>query len=57
MRTAASYEAAAAEHAGVVHGLHLLPIYPSTGDGGFAPLTYKVHPPPPPEPPPWHLTN
>ena len=31
---------------GVVAGLHLLPIYPSSGDGGFAPLTYKVPPRP-----------
>ena len=29
-------------HAGVIGGVHLLPIYPSSGDGGFAPLTYKV---------------
>ncbi len=21
--------------------MHLLPVYPSTGDGGFAPTTYK----------------
>ena len=28
--------------AGAVGGVHLLPIYPSSGDGGFAPLTYKV---------------
>lgn len=27
--------------AGAVSGLHLLPIYPSSGDGGFAPLTYQ----------------
>ena len=26
---------------GAIGGLHLLPIYPSSGDGGFAPLTYK----------------
>jgi sucrose phosphorylase len=26
---------------GVVAGLHLLPIYPSSGDGGFAPITYQ----------------
>ena len=25
---------------GVIGGVHLLPIYPSSGDGGFAPLTY-----------------
>jgi len=24
-----------------IGGLHLLPVYPSSGDGGFAPLTYK----------------
>lgn len=27
--------------AGAISGLHLLPIYPSSGDGGFAPLTYQ----------------
>ena len=27
--------------AGAISGLHLLPVYPSTGDGGFAPTTYK----------------
>lgn len=27
--------------AGAIGGLHLLPIYPSSGDGGFAPLTYQ----------------
>ena len=27
--------------AGPITGLHLLPIYPSSGDGGFAPLTYQ----------------
>ncbi|DBA93715.1 TPA: hypothetical protein ACH3X3_013784 [Trebouxia sp. C0006] len=26
---------------GAISGLHLLPIYPSSGDGGFAPLTYQ----------------
>ncbi|KAK9865185.1 hypothetical protein WJX84_007242 [Apatococcus fuscideae] len=26
---------------GVIGGLHLLPFYPSSGDGGFAPITYK----------------
>ena len=26
---------------GALGGLHLLPVYPSSGDGGFAPLTYK----------------
>lgn len=26
---------------GVFGGVHLLPIYPSSGDGGFAPLNYK----------------
>ncbi|KAK9837666.1 hypothetical protein WJX74_002520 [Apatococcus lobatus] len=26
---------------GAVGGLHLLPFYPSSGDGGFAPITYK----------------
>lgn len=25
---------------GVIGGVHLLPIYPSSGDGGFAPLCY-----------------
>ena len=28
-------------NAGMVTGLHLLPVYPSSGDGGFAPITYK----------------
>lgn len=28
-------------HAGAISGLHLLPVYPSSGDGGFAPLTYQ----------------
>lgn len=28
-------------YAGAISGLHLLPIYPSSGDGGFAPLTYQ----------------
>jgi glycosidase len=27
--------------ADAIGGLHLLPVYPSSGDGGFAPLTYK----------------
>ena len=27
--------------AGVIGGVHLLPIYPSSGDGGFAPLCYN----------------
>lgn len=26
---------------GVVKGLHILPFYPSSGDGGFAPINYK----------------
>ena len=26
--------------AGAVGGVHLLPVYPSSGDGGFAPLRY-----------------
>lgn len=26
---------------GVIGGVHLLPIYPSSGDGGFAPLCYN----------------
>ncbi|KAK9815406.1 hypothetical protein WJX72_003171 [[Myrmecia] bisecta] len=26
---------------GCISGLHLLPLYPSSGDGGFAPLTYQ----------------
>jgi sucrose phosphorylase len=26
--------------ADAIGGLHLLPVYPSSGDGGFAPLTY-----------------
>lgn len=26
---------------GAIGGLHLLPVYPSSGDGGFAPLTYQ----------------
>lgn len=26
---------------GAISGVHLLPIYPSSGDGGFAPLTYQ----------------
>lgn len=30
---------------GAVGGLHLLPFYPSSGDGGFAPITYKEVPP------------
>jgi len=29
------------EYTGAIGGLHLLPVYPSSGDGGFAPLTYK----------------
>lgn len=29
------------QSAGAISGLHLLPIYPSSGDGGFAPLTYQ----------------
>ena len=28
-------------YSGAISGLHLLPIYPSSGDGGFAPLTYQ----------------
>ena len=28
--------------AGAIGGVHLLPVYPSSGDGGFAPITYKV---------------
>jgi len=28
--------------AGAIGGLHLLPAYPSSGDGGFAPITYQV---------------
>ena len=28
-------------YAGAISGLHLLPVYPSTGDGGFAPMTYQ----------------
>lgn len=26
--------------AGAIGGVHLLPVYPSSGDGGFAPLCY-----------------
>ena len=26
---------------GVIGGVHLLPVYPSSGDGGFAPLNYS----------------
>ena len=26
---------------GVVHGVHVLPFYPSSADRGFAPLTYR----------------
>lgn len=26
---------------GVVHGVHILPFYPSSADRGFAPLTYR----------------
>jgi len=28
-------------HAGAIGSVHLLPIYPSTGDRGFAPVTYQ----------------
>jgi sucrose phosphorylase len=31
----------AAYFAGVVKGLHILPFYPSSGDRGFSPLTYR----------------
>lgn len=27
--------------AGAIGSLHLLPLYPSTGDRGFAPVTYQ----------------
>ena len=33
-------DASALPPAGVFTSLHLLPIYPSSGDGGFAPITY-----------------